>query len=418
MTADSPQLINWIVQAFITFLFALFLFFLPRLVFWFGRRIARKIDDRQRIRNEIKGGSAPPQTLAQAIRFAKVLGPVDLRSLRPQYGALAGCFLAFIFLLCALFIGSRNFDLNSKTTPIAIANSIATGVAGTLTAQAQQSAYATLVVTSATATAPAVYYNLVLRYSKNCLSVQGSQAVEATCNQSSQLWNLPTDTTGGYFHVELENSGNCLSASSNHETDPVILKNCRGSDDQLWQKRLSGGYFQLVNKTQLAEDPTNMCLDARQWGQPIMQWPCKPWHEDYQLDNQLLCQSTTNADTCTQPPGVYVTSIQIPTPYSDPDKPNTFHVFFNVTFNNTTGTAQSYSWFVTIFGKDGGQTPQQTLAIPPGITTIAVGPWNIGRTCTADYTAKAVWRRPDDGPLFAFKDPNGREYSTTFQLCP
>jgi len=222
---------------------------------------------------------------------------------------------------------------------------------------------------------------------------------------------------GDYFQLQVQNSGNCLSASSRNVTDPFVLKSCQGSDDQLWQKKFSGGYFQLVNKALLANEQTNMCVDARQWNQPIMQWPCKPWQEDDQLDNQLLCQTTTNTAACAPPPGVYVTSIQQdPPPYSDADKPNTFHVFFKVTFNNSTGAAQSYTWFIRTFGQNGGQTPQQMLAIPPGVTTISVGPWNIGRTCT-NFTAKAQWIRPTDGLLFTFRDPDGNEYALPFQVC-
>jgi len=343
------------------------------------------------------------------------------------------------------------------STPAPTVDRIAVGVSGTLTAQAEATAVAATVaalsqtkpnanispttppliappevppppiaqpVVSPTPTPtpmppplppPSVYYNLVVRYSKNCLSVQGNQAVEATCSQSTQLWNLPADTTSWYFQVQLQSSGKCLSASSNHETEPFIVTDCRGDESQLWQKRLSGGYFQLANQTILAEDPTNMCIDARQWDQPPIQWPCKPWGTDDQLDNQLLCQTTTTTDTCTPPPGVYVTNIQQDPPFTDEGKPNTFHINFRVTFSNTTGNSQSYRWFVQVFGQPNGQTEERVLTIPSGTPTITVGPWNIGRAC-ADFTAKAVWRRASDGLLFAFKDPDGREYSLSFQI--
>ncbi len=357
--------------------------------------------------------------------------------------------LSFILILIAILA------CNVLSSPAATDNSIATGVAGTLAARGQPFQGATVIVTPfplptlnpptlpasslptlppivlpatpsplpvtavplPTATsAPQVYYNLILRYSKNCLSLQGYQAVEATCDQSSQLWNLPAVAPGNYFQIRVLNGGSCLGTSSNHETDPFVIKPCGGGDDQLWQKRMSGGYFQLVNKTILAEDPVNACVDARQWNQPPMQWPCKPWGNDNQLDNQLFCQTVGTTAACTPPSGVYVTSIQQdPPPYSDDGKPNTFHVYFRVSFSNTTGSVQTYSWFVRTFGTNGGQTPQQTLDIPPGLSTVAVGPWNIGRQCT-DFTAKAQWVR-SDSLTFTFKNPDGIEYALPFQVC-
>lgn len=262
---------------------------------------------------------------------------------------------------------------------------------------------------------PSTFYNLIMRYSKNCLGIQSNQAAEVTCNSNSQVWNLVS--SGSYFQLQYQNSGNCLSASSNHETDPLILRPCRVNDEQLWQKKQSGGYFQLANKIILAEDPTNMCPDARQWNQPIMQWPCKPWGTDDQLDNQLFCQTTSNVANCAAPAGVYVTNIQqTPPPYTDEGKPNTFHFNFQVTFSNTTGQTQSFPWFVRTFGQYGGQTPQQVIPIPPGTTTIAVGPWNIGRTC-GDYTAKVIWIRQSDGLSFSFKNVDGSEYSLPVRIA-
>jgi len=346
--------------------------------------------------------------------------------------------------LACSFLIVGTIACNVYSTPAPTVSTMATAIAGTLTAQAQLAAAvnATLtaiappqpavtptpppviaspvlppqVVVPPVAPPPSVYYNLVMRYSKNCLSVQGNQAIEATCGQGTQLWNLSTDTTGGYFQLQLQNTGKCVSASSTLHTDPFVLRNCSGDDSVLWQKNPSGGYFQLVNKTQLAEGPSKMCVDARQWDQPIMQWFCKPYGTDDQLDNQLLCQTTTNTDSCEPPPGVYVTNIQqTPPPYADEGTPNTFHVYINVTFSNTTGSAQPYRWFVQTYGQNAGQTSEQVLPIPPGATTITVGPWNIGRTCT-NFTAKAVWRRASNGLLFSFKDPSGREYSLSFQI--
>ncbi|MBI5030281.1 MAG: RICIN domain-containing protein [Chloroflexi bacterium] len=262
---------------------------------------------------------------------------------------------------------------------------------------------------------PATFYNLIMRYSKNCLGVQGNQAAEVTCNSSSQVWNITT-INNGYLQLQFQNSGNCLSASSNHETDPLVITTCNGSDAQSWQKKSSGGYFQLVSKIILAEDPTNMCPDARQWSQPIMQWPCKPWGTDDQLDNQLFCQTTSNVANCAAPAGIYVTSIQqTPPPYTDEGKPNTFHFFFNVTFSNTTGQTQSFPWFVRTFGQNGGQTSQKVIPIPPGTSTISVGPWDIGRTC-GDYTAKVIWIRTSDGLSFTLKKADGSEYALSFRI--
>jgi hypothetical protein len=360
---------------------------------------------------------------------------------------------ASVLSFVVLFAGIMACDLFSTSTSTGIV--LATAVAGTLTAQAQQAAavastVAALapstptpyvqptavpivpppvvtppvdispvvpppVVVPPVAPPPATYSNLVVRYSQNCLGVQGNQAVEATCSPSTQLWDLPAGTSVGYFQIVLQNSGSCLSASSTHETDPYILKPCGGSDDQLWLKRPSGGYFQLANKTQLAEDSANMCIDARQWDQPFMQWPCKPWGTDDQLDNQLFCQTTaTTTAACAPPPGVYVTRIVKETQI-DPDKPATSHVYFRVTFDNTTGAATVYPWFVRAIGKDGGQTPQQALAIRPGVNEIRVGPWNIGRTSEV-FTAKVFWIRPSDSLQFTFKNPNGTEATLQFQL--
>lgn len=351
----------------------------------------------------------------------------------------------FVPLLAVLLAGIIACDLGNASLPTSAptVDRVATSVSETLTAQSEATAVAATVAalsqaksntgaapTTPPATFPApttsplvsptptpVYYNLIMRYSKNCLGVQGNQAIEATCGQSTQLWSVPTDASAGNFQVQLQNTGNCLSASSTTPADPFILNSC-GSDGgtQLWQKRPSGGYFQLANNTQLAASPTTyMCVDARQFDQPIIQWFCKPWGTDDQLDNQLLCQTTGNTANCTPPAGVYVTNIQEDPPYTDEGKPNTFHINFRVTFSNTTGYPQSYTWFVRTFGTNGGQTPQQTLTISPGTTTISVGPWNIGRTCT-NYTAKAVWIRASDGLSFSFKDPDGREYSLPFQV--
>jgi len=270
-----------------------------------------------------------------------------------------------------------------------------------------------------TPTATPVYYNLIMRYSKNCLSVQGNQAVEATCSQSTQLWNLPTDAAAGNFQVQLQNTGNCLSASSTTPADPFILKSCLGDGTQLWQKRPSGGYFQLANNTQLSASPTtNTCVDARAWEQPIIQWFCKPWGTDNQLDNQLVCQTTTNVDSCEPPPGVYVTGIRT----DPPDPKQRQDIWFYVTFSNTTGKPQSYRWWVNIFdgGKTIGDTSKNRIEdIPPGITERkVVKEWRIGpgQPCYT-YTGKAVWRR-DDGSEFTFKRPDGLEFALPFVVCP
>jgi hypothetical protein len=268
----------------------------------------------------------------------------------------------------------------------------------------------------------AVFYNLILRYSKNCL---GSQAAEVTCSSSTRVWNLVPSASGDYFQLQLPSSNTCLSASSTLETDTFSLASCQASDAQLWRKRMSGGYFQLENKTLLANGPWPMCIDARQWNAPLMQWFCKPHGVDDQLDNQLFCQTTSNTADCAPPAGVYVTNIaQAPRPYSLDGKPNTFLVFFQVTFSNTTGAEQSYRWFVQTFGQNSGQTtdPKTLIPIPSGTTTVTVGPWNIGKTCT-DYTAKVIWRREIDGLLFAFRDSAGSEASLSFPVhtdpgCP
>ncbi len=270
-----------------------------------------------------------------------------------------------------------------------------------------------------TPTPTPVYYNLIMRHSKQCLGVDGGLAATIGCGQSTQIWNIMTATTNADFlQLKEKNSGNCLAASSTLETDPFVLKNCSEDGSVLWQKKSSGGYFQLVNNWQLAKGPSKMCVDARQFDPyTIIQWFCKPHGTDDQLDNQLLCQTTTATDNCVPPLGVYVTNIQ-ENSVRDANNSNLLHVSFNVTFSNTTGNSQPYRWFVQVYGQPAGQTTEQVLPIPPGTSTITVGPWNIGHTCT-NFTAKAIWRRAIeiDGLLFSFKDPTGREYSFQFRVC-
>lgn len=266
-------------------------------------------------------------------------------------------------------------------------------------------------------TATTVYYNLIMRHSKDCLGIDGGLAAELGCGQNSQIWNVVAALTNpNYFQLKVQDSNNCLASSSTLETDPFVLKNCDENDSVLWQKKPSGGFFQLVNKTLLAKEQSKMCVDAEMFGNyTVIQWFCKPWKEDDQLDNQLFCQTTNTTADCALPPGVYVTNIQRDPPYANSDHPHTFHTYFHVTFNNTTGSPQSPSWFVQVYGPNAGQTPQQTLTIPPGINTLTVGPWNIGITDT-DFTARAVWVRQSDNKVIDFKQTDDSEYHIEFHL--
>lgn len=262
------------------------------------------------------------------------------------------------------------------------------------------------------------YYNLIMRHSKKCLGIDGGLAAEVGCSPNSQIWNPVSATTNpNYTQLKIQNSNTCLAASSTMVTDPFVLKNCNGDDSVLWQKKPSGGYFQLVNKTILTKEQTNICVDAEMFGTyTIIQWMCKPYLDDDQLDNQLFCQTIGTTPDCALPIGVYVVNIQ-PDPKRDPEKLQ-YHVFFHVTFNNT-GSQQNYPWFVKTYGQDGAQTPEQAVPIPPGISTITVGPWNIGPACGRNFVAKVFRRRITEttNTLLVMTGPDASEYSMSFKVC-
>ncbi len=251
-------------------------------------------------------------------------------------------------------------------------------------------------------------YNLIARHNKGCLGVSGTTVALVNCGGSSQIWSFREPKADGTFEIEVRNTDNCLSGLGDQENIPFIVQKCSGNSQQLWEKRPSGGYFQL------AKNQTGWCVDAKQFQAPIIQWYCKPYKEDDQLDNQLFCQTTSAIAACAPPAGVYVTNIQSQSPFSMPDTPNRFHVFFDVTFVNTMGSPQSPRWFVRTVGSNGGQTPEQALTIPSGTPTIRVGPWNIGRNCDT-FTAKVIWKRPSDNFELTFRDTNGHEYSLSFR---
>lgn len=119
-------------------------------------------------------------------------------------------------------------------------------------------------------------------------------------------------------------------------------------------------------------------------------------------------------------PAVYVTALQIDPPAPKP-KPAQF--VFHVSFLNTVGEVVNYPrWRVLIFPK--GQT--KVIGDPQGASkTIAnadsrqdTGPWSINAQATCEaFVAQPIWER-EDGKQVPFLQPDGRNITIEFQVCP
>jgi len=118
-------------------------------------------------------------------------------------------------------------------------------------------------------------------------------------------------------------------------------------------------------------------------------------------------------------PAVYVTKIRL-----DPPAPKQKQdVTFNVTFLNTTGSNQTYRWFVFIYRqgqtKPFGQTSaDKARVIPAGtVEQPAINTWRMGSNepCTV-LEARVHWEDPSGGrPIFNNSD--GQPYVLTFTMC-
>jgi hypothetical protein len=119
------------------------------------------------------------------------------------------------------------------------------------------------------------------------------------------------------------------------------------------------------------------------------------------------------------PRAVYVTKIRL-----DPPEPKQQQdVLFNVTFLNTTGTDQTYRWFIFIYRQGQRQPFGQTSSdrdhvIPVGtVEQPAVNTWKMGSSepCTT-LEARVHWQDPD-GSRPIFNNTDGQPYVLTFTMC-
>lgn len=133
--------------------------------------------------------------------------------------------------------------------------------------------------------------------------------------------------------------------------------------------------------------------------------------------------NTVLANLRTPVPGtraVYVTNIRLDPPAPKQDQDVTFYV----TFLNTTGSEQTFRWFIFIYEegqeKPFGQTSSDQARIIPagGSEQQALNTWRMGRgePCTR-FTAKVHWVDAGSGkPIFT--KPDGQEYVLPFTICP
>jgi hypothetical protein len=118
-------------------------------------------------------------------------------------------------------------------------------------------------------------------------------------------------------------------------------------------------------------------------------------------------------------PAVYVTKIRL-----DPPEPKQQQdVTFNVTFLNTTGSNQTYRWFVFIYRqgqpKPFGQTSaDKARVIPTGtVEQPSINTWRMGSNepCTV-LEARVHWEDPS-GSRPIFNNSDGQPYVLTFTMC-
>lgn len=125
--------------------------------------------------------------------------------------------------------------------------------------------------------------------------------------------------------------------------------------------------------------------------------------------------------TIAAPPGFWSTTITV-----DPPAPKrgTFATF-SVTFLNTSGSSQTYRWFVKVFQPDQrnsfGETSKLSTTFPPGTTTLAApADWKIGviGDCLP-FIARVFWVDPNDQTVHEFVKPDqSGGPAAGFQECP
>lgn len=116
---------------------------------------------------------------------------------------------------------------------------------------------------------------------------------------------------------------------------------------------------------------------------------------------------------------VYVTGIRL-----DPPAPKQRdNVTFYVTFLNTTGTDQTYRWFIFIYREGQTEPFGQTSSdkeriIPPGtVEQQAINTWRMGSDEPCAKMEAKVHREDPGGGRPAFNSPDGQPYALPFTLC-
>lgn len=119
------------------------------------------------------------------------------------------------------------------------------------------------------------------------------------------------------------------------------------------------------------------------------------------------------------PPGLYVNRLRISPAQPKRGQP----VTFTATFVNSTGTPQTYRWFVQIYdantNKGFGETAMQTVSFAVGTHDVAsASNWQVsgGGPCLAFY-AQAQFQDQDKN-RHPFASTDGKVVSYSFQVCP
>lgn len=124
--------------------------------------------------------------------------------------------------------------------------------------------------------------------------------------------------------------------------------------------------------------------------------------------------------TVRPPTSVFVTAIKIaPTPVRSNQAPT-----FTVTFQNTTGQALTYRWFVKLYLQNQpqsfGETAKLDSVIPPQLITLAA-PTNWKTLVVAPeclfLIARVFWV-DENNQVIEFMKPNGTSPATGFYVCP
>ena len=124
--------------------------------------------------------------------------------------------------------------------------------------------------------------------------------------------------------------------------------------------------------------------------------------------------------TINAPPGIWALAINV-----DPASAHRgVFVVFNVTFLNTTGTAQGYRWFIKIYEPDAknskGETSKLNSTFPPGTTTLpAPTDWKINVSDCTPYIARVFWEDPGSKQVSEFVKPDqSGGPAANFNVCP